>query len=372
MNFSEHLKMLRTDQMLSISKLAQRSNLSQSFVCRIESGEKQPTLETLHKLSRGLGIGIGDLLGESVLSEPESPVMERIISNIRQFSPEQIDALDAFLSSISNGYASGEKPLTLQSIQINPDESEGFEIELTFSSNVSAVMEHRILEGVERNKSCFQLTDCQNKLIPIELVPGSKKKFGKHVDRIFVVRPLVSLDDSQIYTLNISRLLQANNYKYLAENHTIDFTKQEIVNIKPYNQKLCAPYLSLALEKSNLAPGREAVPFDTDIRLTFSNDVCASEIRDHNLSCITLQTSRNQPVDIDIVMAESNAHPEKKKEIMIHPQNGLARETVYILTITGDLMGKNRKCLGTDKVLTFTTGSSASNSVAAQENESIA
>ena len=149
MNFSNRLKTLRTDQMLSISKLAQKSNLSQSFVCRLESGEKQPTLETLHKLSQGLGIGIGDLLGESLLSEPESPVMERIISNIRQFSPEQIDALDTFLASISNGYASGEKPLTLQSIQINSDESEGFEIELTFSSNVSAVMEHRILEGVE-------------------------------------------------------------------------------------------------------------------------------------------------------------------------------------------------------------------------------
>ena len=136
------------------------------------------------------------------------------------------------------------------------------------------------------------MTDRQNKQIPIELVPGSKKKFGKHVDRIFVVRTLVSLDDDQIYTLHISRLLQANNYKYLTENHTVEFTTREIVNIKPYSQKLCAPYLSLALEKSNLASGRENVPIDTDIRLTFSNDVCASEIRDHNAACITLQTQQ--------------------------------------------------------------------------------
>ena len=71
-------------------------------------------------------------------------------------------------------------------------------------------------------------------------------------------------------------------------------------------------------------------------------------------------------------MADKNDCFEKKKEILIHSREQLTCETVYILTIAGDLMGKNRKCLGTDKVLTFTTGSSASNSEMDQENESIA
>lgn len=377
MNFSDRLKTLRTDQMLSISKLAQKSDLSQSFVCRLESGEKQPTLETLHKLSNGLGLGIGELLGESLLSEPESPVMDRILSSIRKFSPEQRDFLDTFLASISSGYASGEKPLALQSIQLNPDEPEGFEIELTFSANVSAVMDHRVLDGIERNKSCFQLKDSHNNLVPIELLLGSDKRFGKHVDRIFVVRSLISLDDGEIYSLHISRLLQANNYKYLKIDHVVELTIHEIVDIKPYSQKLCSSYLLLVLEKSNLSPGGEDIPIDTDIRLIFSNDVCAPEVRAHNLTCFTLRTSRNEPVDIDIAMAENNDHYEKKKEILISPRTQLAKSTVYILTIAAELMGKNRKSLGTDKIISFTTGNAVSSTDDAatdggQENESIA
>ena len=130
--------------MLSASKLAKQSGLSQSFICRIESGEKQPSLETLRKLSQGLGMSLGELLGEELLSEPESPKINRIIANMRKLPVEQVDALDLFIASLSNGHAAGENPLTLQAINLNHSDEDGFEIELVFSANVSAIMEHRI------------------------------------------------------------------------------------------------------------------------------------------------------------------------------------------------------------------------------------
>lgn len=372
MNFSNRLKLLRNDQMLSISKLAQKSGLSQSFVCRIESGEKQPTLETLHKLSHGLGIGIGELLGEDLMHEPESPTMQRLISNIRKLSSEQLDALDAFIASISNGYASGEKPLTLEEIQLNPSEDEGLEIKFIFSSNVSAVMEHRIPDGTERNMSCFQLFDNEMNQIPIELIPGNKRTFRRKADNTFIVKPLIPLDDNKVYSLHISRLLQANNYRYLKENHSIVFSTCEIIDITPYNKKLCSPYLSLTLENCNLVSGSENIPVNTDIKLTFSNDVCSQKVRDHNLLCFSLQTSRNQFIEIDVIMAESNDHFEKKQEIIIRPRFQLTCNTVYVLTVSENLMGENQKFLGTDKVISFTTGNTNSNTGTCRGNQSIA
>lgn len=372
MNFASRLKLLRNDRMLSITKLAKKSGLSQSFVCRIESGEKQPTLETLHKLSHGLGISIGELLGEDLMNEPESPLMQRLIGNMRKLSPEQLEALDTFIASISNGYASGEMPLSLQNIQLNTSEEKGLEMELTFSSNVSAVMEHRIPDGTERNKSCFQLFDNETNLIPIELIPGNKRKFGHGADNTFFIRPLAPLDDNRVYTLNISRLLQANNYKYLKENHTITFSTSEIIDIAPYNKRLCISQLSLALEGCNLVSGDENVPVNADIKLTFSNDVCSQLVRDHNMNCFSLQTSKNQSVDIDVIMAEPNSNFENKKEIIVHPRYQLACNTTYILTISENLLGKSQKSLCTDKVISFTTGNAVSSTKAHNETHSIA
>ena len=372
MNFSSRLKQLRTNQMLSISKLAKRSGLSQSFVCRIESGEKQPTLESLYKLAHGLGVGVGELLGEEVMNEPDSPIMQRLQRNIRSLSSDQLEALDLFLASISKGSSTGETPLSLQEIQYHPNDSEELEIKLVFSSNVSAVMEHRIPGGTERNMSCFQLFDAEKNQIPIELIPGNQRAFGRNAEKAFIIKPLLSLKSNQLYILHISRLLQANNYRYLHQNHTISFTTNEIVNLTPHNRKLLIPHLSLTLENSSLASGSENVPVNASLRLTFSNDVCAQAIREHNRSCFSLQTSKNKPVEIDIIMAEAADHPYRKKEIVIQPRYGLEQNSAYILIISERLKDINQKQLSTDKMISFTTGNEETNSQTEKNDQSIA
>ncbi len=372
MNFGSRLKQVRESQMLSASKLAKQSGLSQSFVWRIESGEKQPSLETLRKLSLGLGMSLGELLGEKLMSEPESPKINRIINNIRKLPVEQVDALDLFIASLANVHAVGENPLTLQAINLNNSNQDGFEIELLFSANVSAIMDHRIPDGTRRNMAGVHLFDDRMKEIPIDVIPGNKRMLGQKAERTFIVRPRTRLTDGRIYKLNISKLLQANNYKYLKENHTIMFSTSEIIDITPFNKKLCSPYLSLTLDDSNITCGDENIPVNTDIKLIFSNNVIASAVRDHNLQCFSLESSKKQPVEIEVIMAEPNDNSEKKKEIVIHPKHGLHSNTAYVLTISERLQGSNQKLLGTDKIITFTTGSTNTTSTDKQDGLSIA
>jgi transcriptional regulator with XRE-family HTH domain len=356
MDFGSRLKQLREGRKLSTSKLSKQSGLSQSFIWRIESGEKQPTLETLKKLSQGLGMSLGELLGQDLMSKPQSSKINRIASNIRRLPPEQVDALDLFIASLSDGHGSGEHTLALKAINLNHSEPDGFEIELVFSANVSAVMEHRIPDGMKRNLECFRLFDQNMKEVPIELIPGNKRMYGKMAGRTFIVRPLSRLADRKAYKISISKFLQANNYQYLKENHTILFSTDEIMDITPFNQALCTSCLSLSLIGSNISSGDENVPVNTDIILGFSNNVITNAVRDNNSQCFSLESSRKQAVEIDVIMAEPHDDSEKQREIVIHPRQALQSSTVYALTISANLQGSNQKQLGMDKIITFSTG----------------
>ena len=48
----------REDQNLSQRQLADRTGVTQSDISKIESGEANPTLETLKKLAKGLGMNL--------------------------------------------------------------------------------------------------------------------------------------------------------------------------------------------------------------------------------------------------------------------------------------------------------------------------
>jgi len=150
------------------------------------------------------------------------------------------------------------------------------------------------------------------------------------------------------------------------------FSTYEIIDITPFNKKLCSPYLSLTLDGSNISSGDENVPVNTDIRLTFSSNVVANAVRNHNLQCFSMESSKKQPVEVDVVMAEPNDNSGKKKEIIIHPRHGLHSNTVYVLTISENLQGANQKLLGTDKVITFTTGNANITGTDEQDGSSIA
>ncbi|UWG97994.1 hypothetical protein LPY66_04085 [Dehalobacter sp. DCM] len=51
--------------------------------------------------------------------------------------------------------------------------------------------------------------------IGANLIPGNNERFGQKAERTFIIRPQCQLAKGKPYKLIISKLLQANNYKYL-------------------------------------------------------------------------------------------------------------------------------------------------------------
>jgi len=62
--FSKRLTKVREEAGLSKNTLSEKAGLSQSYLVRLEQGERNPTLETLVRLAHGLEIPLSDLLGD--------------------------------------------------------------------------------------------------------------------------------------------------------------------------------------------------------------------------------------------------------------------------------------------------------------------
>ena len=57
-NFSARLRHLRTKAGLSISELASIAKLPRQTIHRLERGERQPTLDTAHRLAKALRVSL--------------------------------------------------------------------------------------------------------------------------------------------------------------------------------------------------------------------------------------------------------------------------------------------------------------------------
>lgn len=65
--FGQTVRAARTEKSLSQEQLAERSDLAMTYVGEVERAEKMPSLETIVKLSRGLGTTAQELLGRARL-----------------------------------------------------------------------------------------------------------------------------------------------------------------------------------------------------------------------------------------------------------------------------------------------------------------
>jgi len=56
------LKALREQRGLTQEQLSERSGVSRTYLARLETGRQDPTLSTLEKLAKALGVKVGRLL----------------------------------------------------------------------------------------------------------------------------------------------------------------------------------------------------------------------------------------------------------------------------------------------------------------------
>lgn len=63
--FGQKLKRLREDRGLSLRELAHQADSSSQNIHKIEKGKRNPSLTTICRLARALGVQPGDLLASS-------------------------------------------------------------------------------------------------------------------------------------------------------------------------------------------------------------------------------------------------------------------------------------------------------------------
>lgn len=63
MNIADNFKKIRTEKGYSLEKIARFADLSLNTVVKIQSGvNKNPTIETLSKIAKAIGVSVGDLI----------------------------------------------------------------------------------------------------------------------------------------------------------------------------------------------------------------------------------------------------------------------------------------------------------------------
>lgn len=80
------IRSLRDQQQLSLSELAERANVSKSYLSTVEKGTgSRPGAAVLHKVAVALGVTLADLLGRTVRATQNDDVP----ASLRAFAEEQ-------------------------------------------------------------------------------------------------------------------------------------------------------------------------------------------------------------------------------------------------------------------------------------------
>lgn len=96
MNVSNRLKQLRKERGFSQYSLSKKSNVSQAFISSIEKGKKSPTVNSLEKLCKALGVSLAEFFSKEIKAPPE--YMEPLIEEARYLKPKHINLLADLLA----------------------------------------------------------------------------------------------------------------------------------------------------------------------------------------------------------------------------------------------------------------------------------
>lgn len=73
MNIGQAIRLLRVRRAISLAVLGELSGLSPSYLSLLETGKRQPTLDTLDKIASGLGVSTSALI---LLATPPEDLIE--------------------------------------------------------------------------------------------------------------------------------------------------------------------------------------------------------------------------------------------------------------------------------------------------------
>lgn len=101
MDISKRLKEIRKTKDISVYRLSQLSGVSETHIRDLERGDRNPSIDTLSKLTTPLGLSLSELLNDtddiSYLNEKEKTLVECF----RHLSDDKADTLLAFLKTLA-------------------------------------------------------------------------------------------------------------------------------------------------------------------------------------------------------------------------------------------------------------------------------
>lgn len=91
--FGQRIRSLRKERGMSQERLAEKSGLHNTYIGQIERGEKNPSLESIEKLSKGLDISVAELF-ETFAEKPQSTsAIKKLNEMIEKLPPKTIENL---------------------------------------------------------------------------------------------------------------------------------------------------------------------------------------------------------------------------------------------------------------------------------------
>lgn len=111
----------------------------------------------------------------------------------------------------------------------------------------------------------------------------------------------------------------------------------------------------LSLVSSYPSDGQKNIDQMVNIKLTFSKNVINMSVRDNNKKYFSILADDGSTVPIEVIMADDQIEPEKKRDVWLKPLNKLKPGTSYKVVINPELTSKSGVALGKQVTVSFAT-----------------
>ena len=101
MDIASRLKKIRTAKGYSVYKLSQISGVSETHIRDLERGDRNPSLDTIERLSKTFGMTLSEMLNEDDTISYLSAKEKELLDCYRMLSDAQSDTLLAFMKTLN-------------------------------------------------------------------------------------------------------------------------------------------------------------------------------------------------------------------------------------------------------------------------------
>ncbi|KAF1085304.1 hypothetical protein SPSYN_01440 [Sporotomaculum syntrophicum] len=127
----------------------------------------------------------------------------------------------------------------------------------------------------------------------------------------------------------------------------------------------------LALLSSNPVSGQKDVPVSGAFNLHFNKNVINMTVKDNNMQCFALFDSEGTAIPLQVIMADDQVEPEKKRDVVLKPAQALTPGTGYTIKVASSLTSKSGVTLGRDVHIAFTTAGATPSPVISETNQDV-